>query len=86
MFFKVGVLKNLAIFPGKHLPQDLQFYLKKTPTQVFSCDYCEIFKSTFFIEHLRWLLLREPVQCEISVAMWRDYKSETLLLFPWIPP
>ena len=61
MFFKVGVLKNLAIFTGKHLPQDLQIYLKKTPTG-------------------------EPVQCEISVAMWRDYKSETLLLFPWIPP
>ena len=61
MFFKVGVLKNLAMFTGKHLPQDLQFYLKKTPTG-------------------------EPVQYEISVAMWRDYKSETLILFPWIPP
>ena len=61
MVCKVGVLKNLAIFTGKHLPQDLQFYLKKTP-------------------------IGEPVQCEISVAMWRDYKSETLLLFPWIPP
>ena len=25
-------------------------------TQVFSCEYCEIFKNSFFIEHLRWLL------------------------------
>ena len=24
---------------------------------MFSCQFCEIFKSTFFIEHLRWLLL-----------------------------
>ena len=31
------------------------FRQKETPTQVFSCEYCEIFKKTkiFFIEHLR---------------------------------
>ena len=26
---------------------------KETPTQVFSCDYCEFFKNTYFEEHLR---------------------------------
>ena len=26
--------------------------LKKTPTQVISCEYCEIFKNTYFEEHL----------------------------------
>ena len=30
---------------------------KEILTQVFSCIYCEIFKSTFFTVHLRWLLL-----------------------------
>ena len=25
--------------------------------RLFSCELCEIFKNTFFIEHLRWLLL-----------------------------
>ena len=25
---------------------------KETPTSVFSCEFCEIFKNTFFIEHL----------------------------------
>ena len=25
----------------------------KTLTQVFSCEYCEIFKNTYFEEHLR---------------------------------
>ena len=24
---------------------------KETPTQVFSCEYCDIFKSTYFEEH-----------------------------------
>ena len=24
---------------------------------MFSCEYCEIFKNSIFIEHLRWLLL-----------------------------
>ena len=34
-------------------------YLKETPTQVFSCEYCKTFTNTnrFFTEHLRWLLL-----------------------------
>ena len=32
--------------------------LLKMPTlaQVFSREYCEIFKNSFFIDHLRWLL------------------------------
>ena len=30
-------------------------FIKKTLTQSFSCEYCEIFKNKFFIEHLRWL-------------------------------
>ena len=30
---------------------------KKTPAQVFSRGFCEVFKNTFFNEHLRWLLL-----------------------------
>ena len=31
----------------------LQLYQKKTPTQVFFCKYCEIFKNTYFEEQLR---------------------------------
>ena len=33
------------------------FIKKVTLAQVFSCEFCEIFKNTFFIKHLRWLLL-----------------------------
>ena len=31
----------------------LQLYYKETPTQVFSCEICEIFKNTYFEEYLR---------------------------------
>ena len=31
----------------------LQIYYKKTPTQVFSCQFCEIFKKNFFTEQLQ---------------------------------
>ena len=58
---KKAVLKNFAIFTGKHLCrslffiklQALQLYQKETPTQVFFCEYCEIFKNTYFEKHLR---------------------------------
>ena len=33
------------------------FIKKETLAQVFSCEFCEIFKNIFFTEHLRWLLL-----------------------------
>ena len=26
----------------------MQLYLKKSPTQVFSCEYCKLFKNSFF--------------------------------------
>ena len=27
--------------------------LKKTPTQAFFCEYCEVFKNVVFTEHFR---------------------------------
>ena len=36
---------------------EIKHYLKETPTQMFSCEISQIFKNTFFTEHLRWLLL-----------------------------
>ena len=51
MFFIIGVLKILTL---KHLCWILFLdafrsatLLKETPSQMFSCEYCEIFKSTF---------------------------------------
>ena len=67
VFCKNGVLRNFAKFTGKHLCQSLffnkvaggacNFIKKETLAQVFSCEFCEISKTPFFIEHLWWLLL-----------------------------
>ena len=35
----------------------INFVTKETLAQVFSCEFCEIFKNTLFIENLLWLLL-----------------------------
>ena len=63
-----GILKNFAKFTGKHQHQSLFFnkvadlrpgtsLKKETLAQLFSCEFYEISKITFFTEHLRWLLL-----------------------------
>ena len=49
---KTDILKNFAKFSGKLLCQSL-FFNKNTPAQVFSYEFCEIFKNTLFAEHLR---------------------------------
>ena len=61
---KKGVLKSFAKFTGRRLCQSLFFnkvVKKETLTQVFSCEFCEVSKNTFFIELLRWLLLKIKV-------------------------
>ena len=45
---KKGVLRNFAKFTGKDLCQSLFFNKKETLAQVFSCEFCDIFKNTFF--------------------------------------
>ena len=50
VFFKKGVLRNFAIFTGKHLRQSLffnkvevcNFIKKETLALVFSYEFCEI--------------------------------------------
>ena len=60
---KKGVLKNFAKLTGKHLYHSCffnkvagwaacNFIKKETLVQVFSCEFWEIFKNTFFTEHL----------------------------------
>ena len=46
--------KNLAKFAGKHLRWSLFFCNSiKKETQVFYCEFCEIFKNSFFTQHIR---------------------------------
>ena len=64
---EIGVLKNFPKFTGNHLRQSLffnkvarayacNFIKKETVAQLFSCEFCETFKSIFLTEHLWWLL------------------------------
>ena len=50
---KRAVLKNFAMFTGKHLCRSPCNFLKKRLQGCFFCEYCEIFKNTNFEKHLR---------------------------------
>ena len=59
---KNAVLKNFAVFFRKHLHWSVFLIKLKafrpatlskwTPTQTFSCEYCKIFKGTYFEKYL----------------------------------
>ena len=46
--FCIGVLINFAKFTGEHLWQRPATLSKHSLAQVFSCEFCDIFKKTFF--------------------------------------
>ena len=49
---KKGVLRNFKKFTGKHLCQSSFLIKLQAEAQVFSCEFCNISKNTFFTEHL----------------------------------
>ena len=77
MFCQKSVLRNFANFIGKHLCQSLFFnkvvglksatlQREETLAQVFSGEFCEISKNTFFLQSTpRWLLLK------VATGGWR---------------
>ena len=71
-----GVLRNFANFTQKHLCQSL-FFKKETLAQVFSCEFYEISKNTFFTEH-PWTTDSQP-RIIPKKSIWsfheRNYKS-----------
>ena len=52
------IFRNFAKLTGKHLcrvscrPQACNFIKIETLARVFSCEFCEISKNTFFLEHI----------------------------------
>ena len=36
----------------KKSPEACNFVKKETLAQIFSCEFCEVFRNTFFTEHL----------------------------------
>ena len=89
MFCEKDILEDLTKFTVKHLCQSLfvnikfqcdacNFIKKEALTQVFSCEFYELFKNTFFIENL-WAAASE---CSISILpedflkVFRGYRME----------
>ena len=60
----------------KNAAWGVQLFKKETPTQVFSCKFCEIFKSTFFTEHLWTIAFSQKL-----LMMFFHNIVETLLFF-----
>ena len=82
-------------------PQNLQKnicardFFNKVASLRYSCEFCEFFKNTFFIEHLWWLLLAlskherifqnlflntEKSETQSFYVVFVSYRKET---FPW---
>ena len=69
MFFKTGVSRNVTIFRGKHLCWSLfliklqawdfisTLSQKRLQHKCFPENIAKILQTTFFIEHLQWMLL-----------------------------
>ena len=86
VFCKKGFLRNFTKFTGKHLcqrlffnkvaglrPEACNFIKKESLAQVFSCEFCEISKNTFF--H------RTPLVAASKNLSWLlSYHKETLFL------
>ena len=53
VLWKKVFLKNLTNFTGKDLCWSLFLMKSQDPTQMFSCEICEIFNNIYFEEHLR---------------------------------
>ena len=70
-----GVLRNFSKFTGKHLCQSLFFnkVKKETLAQVFSCEFCENFKNTFFTEHV-WTTGSRISSLESLLILYCYYK------------
>ena len=51
---------------------------KDTPTQMFSCEYCENFKNSYFEQHLQMTasVLNGFFR---TASFWRSYISEQLI-------
>ena len=74
VFCKKSTSKNLAKFTGKHLcwPEACNFIKKETLSQVFSREFCEIFKNIFFKKHL-WTTASEHWS-DMGKVSWFHYR------------
>ena len=69
------------------MPEACNFIKKETLAKVFSCDFCEICKNTFFTEHL-WTSASEFYQILGEVnsdktlsKFWKNYTASEQQVF-----
>ena len=98
MFYKKGALKNFVIFTEKtpvlgffNKDAGLQALPKRdSNTGVFPREYCEIFKSNYFEEHLRMtasVLTVSTIKLSHKCLTGSKYVSSLVrLLFPSLSP
>ena len=87
---KTVVLKNFAIFTGSTRAglQTFNFVIKRLQhrMQLFSCEYCEVFKNTYFEKHL-WMATSvfntSKVDCELGTVV---IVKDSTLIWNWIMP
>ena len=62
MFFKIDVLKDFANFTGKHQCWSFacNFIKKRLQHRRFPVKFANFLRTSFFTEHLRWLILSKP--------------------------
>ena len=94
MYFKIGVLKNFAIFTGKHLCWSIflikllawnsaTLFKRDSNTVFFLWILRNFYKQHFFMEHLRWLLLRGEIGAFYNrfskyTFIWYSYKFNNI--------
>ena len=58
--------------------------LQQACNYMFYCEYCEIFKNCFFIEHLWWLLLNQSIDWHCNSMYWFLHTCNHLKKFFWV--
>ena len=77
MFFKIGVLKTIAIFTGKHLWETCNSIKKGLQHKCFPVNIAICLSTTFFKEHLwRLLLLKTSLQRKCKYFESRNNRYE----------
>ena len=75
-FNKVAVLQVWRTFANDCICSCL-FIKKETLTQVFSCEFCKIFKNTFFTELLRTTASADDEIIKWNfIFKWKTYKKK----------
>ena len=64
------------------LPKPCNLIKKETLAQVFSCEFCENFKNTFFTEYLWWQLLE--VYSKLSQTPMMELFAKIVNRFQWL--